>query len=193
MPPSISRGSCDSSWARSPTIAPRPPVRSCPGPGACWSGGWTSRTRRSLASSTPSTGPIEAMWTEAWKRMLGRPDALGAVTRSSLWGLTAQLRRAAEERPEEDDGRRDCLTVVDALGELTASAAFDDVAMRGEVRARGPRLAALAGEFLADADVARALGHPGWNLSDAPDSRLWSLILTGLLRVEVEVANRWRI
>src|SRR5262249_39268638 len=61
------------------------------------------------------------------------------------------------------------------------------------VRARGRRRAALAVDFLADADVARALGHPGWDLGDAPDSRLWSLILTGLLRVEAEVANRWRI
>jgi hypothetical protein len=133
------------------------------------------------------------MWTDAWKRLLGRPDALGAVARSSLWGLTAQLRRAAEDGSEDEDGRRDCLAVVDALGDLAASAAVVDVATAGEVSARRPRLAALAGEFLADADVARALGHPGWDLGDAPDSRLWSLILGGLLRVDGDVASRWRI
>jgi hypothetical protein len=133
------------------------------------------------------------MWTEAWKRLLGRPDALGAVARSSLWGLTAQLRRAAEDGPGEDDGHRDCLTVVDALGDLAATAAVVVDAPPGEVPARGPRLVALAGEFLADADVARVLGRPGWDIGDAPDSRLWSLILTGLLRIEVELASRWRI
>jgi hypothetical protein len=130
------------------------------------------------------------MWTEAWRRLLERPDALGAVARSSLWGLTAQLRRAAEDRPEEDDGHRDCLTVVDALGHL---AAVVDVAPPGELPVRGPRLVAFAGEFLADAEVARALGRPGWDIGDAADSRLWSLILTGLLRIDVEIASRWRV
>jgi hypothetical protein len=133
------------------------------------------------------------MWTEAWKRLLGRPDALGAVARSSLWGLTAQLRRAAEESPDEDDGRRDCLTVVDALGDLAAIDAVDDLAPPSDVPARGPRLAGFAAEFLADADVARALGRPDWDVADAPDSRLWSRILTGLLRIDVEAASRWRI
>jgi hypothetical protein len=61
------------------------------------------------------------MWIEAWRRLLGRPDALGAVARSSLCGLTAQLRRAAEDRPEEDDGHRDCLAVLEAIGELDAT------------------------------------------------------------------------
>jgi hypothetical protein len=133
------------------------------------------------------------MWTEAWKRLLGRPDALGAVARSSLWGLMAQLRRAAEEFPKEDDGRRDCQAVVDALGELAATDAAGEVSPPVGVTARGPRLAAFAGVFLADADVARALGRPGGDLGDATDSRLWSLILTGLLRVDVEIAARWRI
>jgi hypothetical protein len=133
------------------------------------------------------------MWTEAWKRLLGRQDALGAVARSSLWGLMAQLRRAAEDEPEEDDGHRDCLAVVEALGDLAATPAAGDVATPGELPARGPRLVALAREFLADPAVARALGHPGWEIGDAPDSRLWSLILTGLLHVDVETASRWRI
>jgi len=133
------------------------------------------------------------MWTEAWKRLLGRPDALGAVARSSLRGLTAQLRHAAEESPEEDDGRRDCLAVVDALGDLVATGASVVVAPPGEALTRGPRLAAFAGEFLADADGARALGQPGRDLGDVPDPALWSLILTTLLRVDVEVASRWRI
>src|SRR5262249_49040108 len=110
-----------------------------------------------------------------------------------LWGLMAQLRRAAEDGPDQDDGHRDCLMVVDALGELAATPAVGEVPTPGEVPARGPRLVALAGEFLADADVARALGHPGWDIDDAPDSKLWSLILTGLLRIEVERASRWRI
>jgi hypothetical protein len=133
------------------------------------------------------------MWTEAWRRLLGRPDALGAVARSSLWGLTAQLRRAAEESPDEDDGRRDCLVVVDALTDLVATDATVDATPPGETPIRGPRLAVFAGEFLADVDVARALGQPGWDIGVAPDSRLWSLILTALLRVDVEVASRWRI
>jgi hypothetical protein len=133
------------------------------------------------------------MWTEAWQRLLGRPDALGAVARSSLWGLTAQLRRAAEDRPEEDDGRRDCLKVLEALGDLAATVDVVGVAPPGEGPDRERRLVAFAGEFLADVDVARALGRPGWDIGDAPDSRLWSLILAGLLRVDVEIASRWRI
>ena len=133
------------------------------------------------------------MWTEAWKRLLERPDALGAVARSSLWGLTAQLRRAAEDRPEEDDGHRDCLAVVEALGDLAATDAVGEAAPHGEVPARGRGLVVLAGEFLADPDVARALARPAWDIGDAPDSRLWSLILTGLLRVDVEAASRWRV
>src|SRR5262245_13294487 len=137
-------------------------------------------------------GPIEAMWTEAWKRLLGRHDALGEVARSSLWGLTAQLRRAAEESLDEDDGRRDCLAVLDALGELAATDVVAEVSPSGGVPARGPRLAAFAGECLADAEVARALGRPGGDVGDATDSRLWSLILTGLLRVDVEIGARWR-
>jgi hypothetical protein len=133
------------------------------------------------------------MWTEAWKRLLARPDALGAVARSSLWGMTAQLRRAAEESPEGDDGRHDCLAVVDALGEVAAIDAVGGVSPPLGVPARGPRLAAFAGELLADADVARALGRPVGDLGDDTDSRLWSLILTGLLRVDLEIARRWRI
>jgi hypothetical protein len=133
------------------------------------------------------------MWTEAWKRLLGRPDALGAVARSSLWGLTAQLRRAAEGSHDEDDGRGDCLVVLDALGELAATDVVAGVSVPGGFPARGPRLAAFAGEFLADAEVARPLGRPGRDLGDATDSRLWLLILTGLLRIDVEIAARWRI
>jgi hypothetical protein len=133
------------------------------------------------------------MWTDAWKRLLGRPDTLGAVTRSSLWGLTAQLRHAADGSPDEDDGRRDCLAVLDALADLTATDATVDATPPGETSIRGPRLAAFAGEFLADAEVARALGQPHWDIGVARVSRLWSLILAGLLRIEVELASRWRI
>jgi hypothetical protein len=132
------------------------------------------------------------MWTEAWKRLLERRDALGAVARSSLWGLTAQLRHAAEESPDDDDGRRDCLAVLDALGELAATDVVAGVSPPDGVPARGPRLAAFAGEFLADAEVARSLGRPGGDVGDATDPRLWSLILTGLLRVDVEIGARWR-
>jgi hypothetical protein len=132
------------------------------------------------------------MWTEAWKRLLGRPDTLGAVARSSLWGLTAQLRRAAEESLEHD-GRRDCLAIVDALDDLVATDATVDATPAGETPIRGPRLAAFAGKFLADADVTRALGKPGRDLGDVPDPELWSIILTALLRIDVDVASRWRI
>src|SRR5262249_4312919 len=157
--------------------------------GASWSEGWTSRTPRSPASSTPLTGPTEAMWTAAWKRLLGRPDALGEVARSSLWGLTAQLRRAAEARPDQDDGQRDCLAVIDALGELAETSGTGDASAVVEVPTPRPRLAALAEGFLADRDVARALGQPHWDIANAPDSKLWPLILLGLMRVEVAVAS----
>jgi hypothetical protein len=83
--------------------------------------------------------------------------------------------------------------VVDALANLAATDATVDATPPGETPIRGPRLAAFAREFLADADVARALGQPRWDIGVARDSRLWSLILTGLLRIEVELAGRWRI
>jgi hypothetical protein len=132
------------------------------------------------------------MWTEAWKRLLARHDALGDVARSSLWGLTAQLRRAAEVRPEQDDGRRDCLAVADALGALTATPPEGDATAATEAGSQGPRLAAFAKVFLGDREVARALGQPGWEIANAPDAKLWSLILMSLLRVEVATAARWR-
>ena len=133
------------------------------------------------------------MWTEAWKRLLERPDALGVVARSSIWGLSAQLRRAAPDGPEEDEGHRDCRTVIEALADLAATATVDNVATSTPVLDRGPRLVALTGDFLADASVARAVGRPGWVIAEATDSRLWSLVLAGLLRVEVESASQWRI
>jgi hypothetical protein len=134
------------------------------------------------------------MWTEAWQRLLGRPDALGEVARSSLWGLTAQLRRAGESTLEEDEGQRDCLAVVAALAELAATSTASAVPPAAFVpaRARAPRLTALAGEFLADRDVARALGRPGRDIAQAPDSRLWPMILAGLLRLDLERACQFR-
>jgi hypothetical protein len=132
------------------------------------------------------------MWTEAWKRLLGRPDALGEVARSSLCGLTAQLRRVAEARLEPDDGHNDCLAVLDGLKDLLAPSADCEIAATAVVTGHGPRLAALAEEFLADRDMARALRYPRGESAGASDSKLWSLILMGLLRVEATVASRWR-
>jgi hypothetical protein len=132
------------------------------------------------------------MWTEAWRRVLARPDALGEVARSSLWGLTAQLRRAAEARPEQDDGRFDCQQLLDALGELAEVSGEHERLAAVPVPAQGPRLAGLAREFLADADLARVLGRTSWETDNASDTTLWSLILMGLLRAEETIAARWR-
>jgi hypothetical protein len=135
------------------------------------------------------------MWTEAWKRLLARDDALGDVARSSLWGLTAQLRRAGELRAEQDDGRRDCLAVADALGALTATPPGGDAMAETaatEAGAQGSRLAAFVRFYLCDREVARALGEPAWEIANAPDATLWSLFLVSLLRVDMASASRWR-
>jgi hypothetical protein len=132
------------------------------------------------------------MWTEAWKRLLARPDALGEVARSSLWGLMAQLRRAAEARPEGDDGQRDCLAVADALGDLLTLSPEGGGSARAQASTQRSRLAAFAESFLGDRDVACALGQPDRDIAKVPEARLWPLILTSLLRLDVDTAARWR-
>jgi hypothetical protein len=108
------------------------------------------------------------MWTEAWKRLLARDDTLGAVARSSLWGLTAQLRRAGELRSERDEGWCDCIAVADAIDALVEAGPSDGGTMAETgIEANRPRLAEFVKYYLGDREVARALGEPGWEIANA--------------------------
>ena len=98
-------------------------------------------------------------------RRTGRGGAL------ELWGLTAQLGRAAEARAENDDAQRDYLAVANALGDLLASLQNAGPATAHLSNQRSG-LAMLAERFLADRDVANALGQPDWDIAQAPDAKL---------------------
>jgi hypothetical protein len=132
------------------------------------------------------------MWTEAWKRLLERPDALGEVARSSLWGLMAQLRRASEARPEGDDGRRDGLAVADVLGDLLTPSPAGSSSAPAEAGPRRFVLATFAADFLGDRGVACALGQSDRGIAKVPEATLWPLILTSLLRLDADAAAGWR-
>jgi hypothetical protein len=82
--------------------------------------------------------------------------------------------------------------VANALGDLLALSPESAGPATSRFSNQRSGLAMLAERFLGDRDVANALGQPDWDIAQAPDAKLWPLVLANLLRLDAGTAARWR-
>ena len=82
--------------------------------------------------------------------------------------------------------------MANALGDLLALSPEFAGPATAHLSNQRSGLAMLAERFLADRDVANALGQPDWDIAQAQDAKLWPLILASLLRLDAGTAARRR-